>query len=74
MTTKSSTRKDLLVHPDIEIIEATKGFERFLRVDVFRIRHRLFSGEWSAVRSYDVLRRGQAAGSCFTTPTGRASC
>ena len=32
-----------------------------MRVDVFRFRHRLFSGEWSRVRSYDVLRRGQAA-------------
>jgi ADP-ribose pyrophosphatase len=48
-------------HPDIEIIEATKAFERLLRVDVFRFRHRLFSGQWSALRSYDVLRRGQAA-------------
>ena len=47
-------------HPDVEIVEATKAFERFLRVDVFRFRHRLFSGEWSALRSYDVLRRGQA--------------
>jgi ADP-ribose pyrophosphatase len=46
--------------PDVEIVEATKAFERFLRVDVFRFRHRLFSGEWSALRSYDVLRRGQA--------------
>ena len=48
-------------HPDIEIVDATKAFERFLRVDVFRFRHRLFSGEWSAVRCYDALRRGQAA-------------
>ena len=48
-------------HPDIEIVGATNAFERFLRVDVFRFRHRLFSGEWSALRSYDVLRRGQAA-------------
>lgn len=48
-------------HPDVEIVEATKAFERFLRVDVLRFRHRLFSGEWSALRSYDVLRRGQAA-------------
>ena len=47
-------------HPDVEIVEATKAFERFLRVDVFRFRHRLFSGEWSTRRSYDVLRRGQA--------------
>jgi ADP-ribose pyrophosphatase len=48
-------------HPDVEIVEAAKAFERFLRMDVFRFRHRLFSGEWSALRSYDVLRRGQAA-------------
>jgi len=47
-------------HPDVEIAEAAIAFERFLRVDTFRFRHRLFSGEWSAVRSYDVLRRGQA--------------
>jgi len=48
-------------HPDVEIVEATKAFERFLRVEVFRFRHRLFSGEWSALRGYDVLRRGRAA-------------
>src|ERR1700745_3952790 len=48
-------------HPDVEIVDATNAFERFLRMDVFRFRHRLFSGEWSALRSYDVLRRGQAA-------------
>ena len=47
-------------HPDTEIVDATKVFERYLRIDTFRFRHRLFSGEWSAVRSYDVLRRGGA--------------
>jgi ADP-ribose pyrophosphatase len=47
-------------HPDVEIIEAQTAFERFLRMDVFRFRHRLFCGEWSKVRSYDVLRRGMA--------------
>jgi len=35
-------------HPDVEIAEAVTEFERFLRVDVFRFRHRLFSREWSA--------------------------
>jgi ADP-ribose diphosphatase len=48
-------------HPGVEIVEAVTEFQRFLRVDVFRFRHRLFSGEWSALRGYDVLRRGQAA-------------
>jgi ADP-ribose pyrophosphatase len=47
-------------HPDAEILEATTPFSRFLRVDTFRFRHRLFSGEWSKARNYDVLRRGRA--------------
>jgi len=47
-------------HPDATIIAVETAFERFLRMDVFRFRHRLFSGEWSRVRSYDALRRGPA--------------
>lgn len=47
-------------HPDIEIKGVDIGFSRFLRVDVVRFRHRLFSGEWSPERRYDILRRGDA--------------
>ncbi len=47
-------------HPDIQIERVETGFARFLRVDVVRFRHRLFSGAWSAERAYDVLRRGDA--------------
>jgi ADP-ribose pyrophosphatase len=47
-------------HPDVEIVDLKNCFERFLRMDVIRFRHRLFSGDWSALRSYDVLRRGPA--------------
>ena|SRR6516164_3987281 len=49
-----------VAHPDVAISTAKIAFERFLRADVFRFRHRLFSGEWSDLRSYDVLRRGPA--------------
>ncbi|MBV8738982.1 MAG: NUDIX domain-containing protein [Alphaproteobacteria bacterium] len=48
------------VHGDVEIIEATTPFERFLRIDTIRFRHRLFSGAWGASHTYDVLRRGAA--------------
>jgi ADP-ribose pyrophosphatase len=51
---------DATTHPDVEIVEATTPFARYLRVDTFRFRHRLFSGEWSLARAYDVLRRGRA--------------
>ena len=47
-------------HPDARIDGADTPFSRFLRVDVVHFRHRLFSGEWSGERFYDVLRRGAA--------------
>jgi ADP-ribose pyrophosphatase len=47
-------------HPDAELALTTTVSARHLRIDTFRFRHRLFSGEWSAERNYDVLRRGQA--------------
>ena len=59
MTVPAATR-ELPGHPDVEIIAAEKAFERFLRIDVFRFRYRLYSGVWSQVRVYDVLRRGAA--------------
>jgi len=59
-------------HPDAEIAEVTTAFKRFLRVDVFRFRHRLFSGEWSALRSCDVVRRGQAVAVVLYDPEHEA--
>ena len=47
-------------HPDLTLVKAETGFSRFLQLDVVRFRHRLFSGEWSGERVYDVLRRGDA--------------
>src|SRR5207253_9657797 len=47
-------------HPDLALVEAETGFSRFLQLDVVRFRHRLFAGEWSGERVYDVLRRGDA--------------
>ena len=47
-------------HPDVKLARTRTVSARHLRIDTFGFRHRLFSGEWSAERSYDVLRRGQA--------------
>ncbi len=51
---------DELKHPDLQVIAQETAFKRFMRLDVIRFRHRLFSGEWSGERAYDVLRRGAA--------------
>jgi ADP-ribose pyrophosphatase len=58
--TKGRSAPTAAAHPDVEIDGVEIAFESFLRMDVFHFRHRLFSGEWSAPRSYDVLRRGPA--------------
>src|SRR5204863_7736125 len=47
-------------HADVRIEGIETPFSRFLRIDVVRFRHKLFSGEWSGEREYDVLRRGEA--------------
>ncbi|HZT88832.1 MAG TPA: NUDIX domain-containing protein [Stellaceae bacterium] len=47
-------------HPDVEIVAAETRFARFLRLDVVRFRHRLFSGVWSGEIVHDILRRGGA--------------
>jgi len=52
--------KPLPSHPDAELALTATVSARHLRIDTFGFRHRLFSGEWSAERNYDVLRRGQA--------------
>ena len=56
-------------HPDLELLEETVAFERFLRLDLFRFRHRLFSGEWSGIRRYDVVRRGEAVAIVLYDPS-----
>jgi ADP-ribose pyrophosphatase len=47
-------------HPDVEIAAVESMGGRFLRLDRVRFRHRLYSGEWSAPRHYEVTRRGEA--------------
>jgi len=47
-------------HPYARFVSMDTPFSRFLMIDVVRFRHKLFSGEWSAEREYDVLRRGEA--------------
>jgi ADP-ribose pyrophosphatase len=51
---------ELPSHPDLRIVAQETPFRRHLRLDVFRFHHRLYSGEWSGERVYDVVRRGAA--------------
>jgi ADP-ribose pyrophosphatase len=56
------------VHPDVQIEDTTTVSARKLRIDTVKFRHRLFSGQWSGERSYDVLRRGGAVAIALYDP------
>ena len=47
-------------HPDVDIAAVESTQLRFMRLDSFDFRHRLFAGGWSGARRYEVVRRGEA--------------
>jgi ADP-ribose pyrophosphatase len=61
MNSKNDQAASAAAHPDVDIAEASVAFAgSHLGIDRFRFRHRLYSGEWSALRQYEILRRGAA--------------
>lgn len=60
-------------HPDAEIAGSAIAFKgAHLGIDRVRFRHRLYSGEWSGMRDYEVLRRGPAAAIVLYDPEREA--
>jgi len=48
-------------HPDVEILQREVGYEGFFRMEKYRLRHRLYSGEMSPVMERELFERGHAA-------------
>ena len=42
-----------------DLLEQRLGFQGFLRIVVYRLRHRLYAGGWSPVLERDCLERGE---------------
>jgi ADP-ribose pyrophosphatase len=63
---------DFPSHPDLKITGHEIAFRRHLRLDVYRFHHRLYSGEWSDERVYDVVRRGAAVAVLLYDPEREA--
>jgi len=63
---------DFPQHPDLRITGHEIVFKRHLRLDVYRFHHRLYSGEWSGERIYDVIRRGAAVAILLYDPDREA--
>lgn len=50
-----------MTNADVEILERTICFEGFFRLERYRLRHRLFNGDWGRPLMREVFERGQAA-------------
>ena len=53
--------EQVTVNTDVEILEKTVCFEGFFRIERYRLRHRLFSGDWSHPLVRELFERGHAA-------------
>ena len=53
--------EQVTVNANVEILEKTICFEGFFRIERYRLRHRLFSGDWSHPLVRELFERGHAA-------------
>lgn len=47
--------------PRVEILDQTVCYDGFFRIERYRLRHRLFNGDWSRELVREVFERGHAA-------------
>lgn len=56
-------------HPDIEIVEKKTAYDGYLKIDVYRLRHKKFDGSWTGVLPpREVCVRGKAVGVLLYDP------
>jgi ADP-ribose pyrophosphatase len=56
----------------VEILAREVAYDGFIRVERYRLRHRLFKGGWSAEIAREVIERGAAAGVLLYDPDADA--
>lgn len=56
-------------HPDVEVVDRKRAYDGYLKVDVYRLRHKRFDGSWTDVLPpREVCVRGQAVGVLLYDP------
>ncbi len=53
----------------LQILDREIAYQGFFRVGVYRLRHRLYAGGWSAELSREVVERGRAVGLLLYDPS-----
>lgn len=46
---------------DVEIVERTRPYDGYFKIDRYRLKHRLFEGGWSGEMERELFERGHAA-------------
>lgn len=57
-----------MAHKDVKIIEDEYAYQGFFSIKHYRLRHKLFSGEWSNEISRELVIRPDAAGALLYDP------
>ena len=50
-----------MTNADVDVLEKTVCYEGFFRLERYRLRHRLFNGDWSCPIVRELFERGHAA-------------
>jgi ADP-ribose pyrophosphatase len=57
-----------MTNDDVEILSRHRRYDGFLKVDEYRLRHRLFAGGWSPVIAREMMERGHAVCAALYDP------
>ncbi|GLQ32494.1 NUDIX domain-containing protein [Litoribrevibacter albus] len=57
-----------MTNQDVEILEKKEGYRGFFRLNVYKLRHRLFDGGWSQEITRELFERGHAVGVLLHDP------
>lgn len=58
---RSMRTMQTMTDDDFELLDKEICFQGFFRLERYRLRHRLFSGEWSRTFTREIFERGHAA-------------
>ena len=57
------TSSPTLIRDDVEVVEKTTPYDGYFKLDIYRLKHKLFEGGWSGEMEREIFERGHAVGS-----------
>ena len=52
------TSSPTLTRDDVEVVEKTTPYDGYFKLDIYRLRHKLFEGGWSGEMTREIFERG----------------